>query len=391
MKKVNQQFYSSQNKLGFNTPETLAPIRKLILKYLSSKIDAMFHHYETISLIQIGFGNGQLIKHLRQHYSNNKNLKVIGVDYTASKIDQQSLSHPPIEYKFLDVEDNNALNDFVDNYIKDHKKNHATIILMVELIDDLSTEFFSFKNGNAYQLYGTVKENIKPLFMYNTWEQLCWLFGRRETLNNESRSKNHWNQVSLQMKKLSDSPLKKHLFNPGQWTPIHSHTASIFKSLGKIKDQKMVIIDYLNLPNTKCSPIRIYPQLERKRNINPLTLMCIASPFIISFLNPSETVLNTISFLFFIATLNALNIFENSYIHGQTTDSNTPFDINKHIYYLENQQQMTSNVNMNQIKTELTTQGYTETNSNLNKDLNHQCQPLGVNFTLFEANYHLKT
>ena len=105
-------------------------------------------------MIQFGFGNGYLIQDLLNFYSNYSTVNTIGVDYNDDKARLIKDNFSKFKFYECDVENHDQLTAFITKYNKSIGENVFTILVMLELIDDLTTTFYKKSDdGIIYELY----------------------------------------------------------------------------------------------------------------------------------------------------------------------------------------------------------------------------------------------
>jgi SAM-dependent MidA family methyltransferase len=378
MHDANKAFYNNENNksLGFITPETVDCIRNKIVDKLKLLINQQLHNHSNVCLIQFGFGNGYLIQDLLNSYRSNSMVKIIGVDYTDDKARLIKKGVSNFEFHKCDVEDSDQLSAFINHYNKTKPNNVFTIVLMLELIDDLTTTFYKYSdNGNIHELYCNQYRNQKPLFKQIA-DSIGLVLGN-DLLSSETCHHYFWHKLTFEdMPVTHTQDLEFHLRNVGInskfFMPFHINTRQIFKSLSGISSpQCLIIIDYFKFLSDT-SPVRVYPQCKSNSTLNGVLLLSFVFGIVSTFdsFNKGYVFTGMLKFGVLVAFYRLFKQIDDSFTRGQSANPNLGF--NRHpIFYKYSEQQLTSSVNEAQIKTELEETGYsTEACGELGSRLN---------------------
>ena len=370
MKEANKLFYNNKENqsFGFDTPETVDCIREKIVDKLKCLIDQKLRQDSNVSFIQFGFGNGYLIKDLLNFYSDYSTVNIIGVDYTDDKASLIKDNFSKFKFYKCDVEDHDQLTAFVTKYNKSIGKNVFTILVMLELIDDLTTTFYKKSDDGAiYELYCNKYLNQKPLFK-SISDSFDWFLGNN-LIQPKTNQDNLWNKLTFEEKSILNNvrvdDLLKYDINSEFFMPYHLHTRQILKSLSEISSEhSLIIIDYFK-PLSNISPVRVYPRCEGNDKIECALLLIFLGGIYSTWdsFNKSDYFSGCLKFLSLAFIYKFFKDIEDSSNRGQTVNPHLPFN-NKHpIFYECSKQQLTTSVNEGQLKSELADVGYLNTHS----------------------------
>ena len=279
MHDANKAFYNNKNNksLGFITPETVDCIRNKIVDKLKLLINQQLYNHSNVCLIQFGFGNGYLIQDLLSSYRANSMVKIIGVDYCDDKVKLINQRFSNFEFHKCDVEDDVQLSAFINHYNHSKPNNVFTIVLMIELLDDLTTTFYKYSdNGNIHELYCKKYMNQKPLFK-RIADSIGLVLGN-DLFSGETNCDYLWHKLVFEERPVAHTQdLVLHSKNVGInskfFMPFHVHTRQVFKSLSGISSpQRLIIIDYFKLLSDT-SPVRVYPRCKSNSTLNGVLLL----------------------------------------------------------------------------------------------------------------------
>ena len=394
MHDANKAFYNNKNNksLGFITPETVDCIREKIVDKLKRLINQQLYNHSNVCLIQFGFGNGYLIQDLLSSYRFNSMVKIIGVDYCDDKVKLINQRFSNFEFHKCDVEDSNQLSAFINHYNNSKPNNVFTIVLMIELLDDLTTTFYKYSdNGNIHELYCKKYMNQKPLFK-RIADSIGLVLGN-DLFSGETNCDYLWHKLAFEERPVAHTQdLVLHSKNVGInskfFMPFHVHIQKIFSSISEIPSpQHLIIIDYFKFLSDT-SPVRVYPQFKSNSILNGVLLLSLLYGVFSTFdsFNKGYAVSGVFKFCVLVAFYKLFQRIDDSFTRGQTANPNLGF--NRHpIFYKYSEQQLTSSVNEAQIKSELVETGYsTEAYGELGSCLNIQ-HPilLGEDFKWLES------
>lgn len=227
---------------------------------------------------------------------------------------------------------------------------------MLELVDDLTTTFYKNIAGKLHELYGKEEKNIRPLFTYNSKEQLLSLmrFDLKEQLYLSS-SNIKWNKISFENCQIEDHHLSAKLskcgLNDAFWMSYHIKLPNIIESLSKITtDQSLILIDYGKNSTKNTSPIRVYPIA-----INSSENNCFSTiPKLVLFFYIAKSIYENdlgtlfLTFLCLLAFQKILEPFEESWTTGQVPYGDSIFKA-KPLFCQYGLQQLTANTNSDQV------------------------------------------
>tara|TARA_A100001015_G_scaffold34238_1_gene37926 strand:- start:1636 stop:2895 length:1260 start_codon:yes stop_codon:yes gene_type:complete len=392
----NKSFYGNAGSVGlpFKTPETEFVIRSAVVEKMIHFIDQKFNQYDNICFIQLGFGSGHLIRDLLTHYHGNASFKVIGIDYTDTKVNQLQRDFQSFHFENMNVETESDVIAFVKNYNNDVKaRNVFTFIMMLELVDDLTTTFYKNIAGKLHELYGKEESNVRPLFTYNSQEQLLSLMGF-DVKDRPYTTSSHlnWNKISFKNCQIDDQlPLPK-LYQSGLndtfWMSYHLKLPIIIESLSKIStDQLLMVIDYGKNSTKNTPPVRVYPIAVNSSENNffstfpkYLLFYCIAKS-----INDNDLFTLFLSFLSLLAFQNFLDPFKDSWTSGQVPYGDASFKA-KPLFCQYGRQQLTANTNSDQVISNLTEFGYDCSSNEFSTSFNVQHDILsGGHYFFIEA------